>query len=83
MRATVTGQPVELMTTEGAHKLFSSDAYGCPHCGHEIALPNGKPVREHFEADYAAMREALSRTAAVVQYWPSLNEKAAFEKKKG
>lgn len=81
MRPKKIGLPLELMTTDGPYQLYMSDKFFCENCGHEVAAGIGKPLAEHFEADYAAHRESYNtqQDGPVVRYWATQREKQKYE----
>lgn len=76
MRPAKTGQPVELMTTDGPYQFSMGDKYACPGCGVEVISGLGKPIAEHYQPAYEVTRESFIATdGPLVRYWSNQREK--------
>ncbi len=52
---------VEQTASGEPYKLWSTDKWKCPGCGHEVIpapRPSQKPMAEHFEGKYKNLRAA-------------------------
>jgi hypothetical protein len=76
MRNNKTGVFIEMMTTEGPYKVFSTDLYACPNCK-KSAYINPRPVAvaEHFQETY---EHKVSMFRPVLKFWANMVEKSQY-----
>ena len=79
MRPAKIGVPVESMMVDGPYKLFMGDRYECSCCGFAVAAGMNHPVAEHYQADYAAVREVYHKETPVTRYWATLDERTKYD----
>jgi hypothetical protein len=59
-------QPSGTLDGWQSYKLWASDLWWCPGCGHEILSGFGRePISEHYKDDYASMCTGLAVTLRV------------------
>jgi hypothetical protein len=80
MKPLKNGAYVEYMASFGPYKIHQADLWQCQCCGAKVLVGIGATaIAEHFQDNYAELREDLATESLMIRCWENIEQKIANE----